>query len=228
MVDLRVHSIAAPLRKQVVETIRKAITDGVWLPGDRLGERELCEQTGVSRTLIREALRQLEAEGLIESVPNRGLFISKISEKEAADLYAIRATLEAFAGRIVARSGSEEVKHKLRRELDDLNFATSREDLQGGMRAKSEFYQILFTATNNTLLCEILQNLHARTALLRATTLSAPGRTKTSVKEIAKIVRAIEKGDGDAAATACADHVEAAAAIALRIIREEKDLESAQ
>ncbi len=228
MADLRVVSVSAPLRKKVVDTLRKAITDGVWLPGHKLGERELCEQTGVSRTLIREALRQLESEHLVEAVPNRGLFVAKVSAKDAADLYGVRARLEAFAGRLVATSPPEEVTHKLRRALDDLSFATQKEDLPKALQAKSDFYASLFAATGNDLLCEMLDNLHARTSLLRATTLSAPGRAKASLKEIAKIVRAIEKGDPDAAADACADHVNSAAKIALKILNDGSELKTAE
>ena len=224
MADLRVVSVAAPLRKQVVETIRSAIMEGVWLPGDRLGERELCDQTGVSRTLIREALRQLETEGIVESIPNRGLFVATVSAKDAEDLYGVRATLEAFAGRLVATQSDEEVKHKLRRTLEDLTHASKKEDIRALMNAKSEFYTLLFWATGNDLLCEMLRNLHARTALLRATTLSDPGRASSSSKEIAKIVRAIEKGDADGAATACEAHVQSAAKIALKVLSEGGEL----
>lgn len=223
MSDLRVASVAAPLRKQVVKTISKAIADGVWQPGDRLVERELCEQTGVSRTLMREALRQLETEGLVEAVPNKGLLVAKITIKEASDLYAVRATLEAMAGHIVAQNASDKVKLKLRKLLDDLSFAIKTDDFKAAVDIKSSFYSLIFEASGNTLLCEMLENLHTRTALLRSKTLSAPGRAAKSVKDIAKIVRAIEMNDGDAAAEACRDHVISAASVAIGILSSDVD-----
>ena len=86
----RVEKIAAPLRQSVTESIRYAIAVGHFKGGDRLPERSLCEMTGVSRTLVREALRQLESEGLIEVVPNRGPIVARITIKQAEDIYQVR------------------------------------------------------------------------------------------------------------------------------------------
>ncbi|GAC1594862.1 MAG: hypothetical protein NVS3B28_25840 [Candidatus Velthaea sp.] len=76
-------SVAAPLRQQLTDVLRAAIADGQFKPGDRLIERDLCERTGVSRTSIREAFRALEAEGLIESIPNRGPVVARITRAPA-------------------------------------------------------------------------------------------------------------------------------------------------
>ena len=227
MANLKVVSVAAPLRQQVVDTLRNAIMEGVWLPGHKLGERELCEQTGVSRTLIREALRQLESERLVEAIPNRGLFVAKVSAADAEDLYRVKPILYALAGRLVAENASPDVAIELRKALDELSYAVNKDDLPKAIKAKSHFYGLLFKATGNKLLCELLDNLHARTSLLRVTALSAPGRFKASLKEIAKIVRAIEKQDPDGAAKACTDHVEAAAKVALKIVAEGQELKTA-
>jgi DNA-binding GntR family transcriptional regulator len=86
---------AAPLRHEVLEALRAAIVSGRLAPGARLIERELIAMMSVSRTVIREALRQLEAEGLVDVVPNRGAVVRELTLAEARDLYAIRALLEA-------------------------------------------------------------------------------------------------------------------------------------
>src|SRR5277367_656435 len=90
---------AAPLRRQVLEELRSSIISGRLLPGARLIERELIAMMGVSRTVIREALRQLEAEGLVSNIPNKGPIVRELTIEEAKDLYAIRAVLEGLAAR---------------------------------------------------------------------------------------------------------------------------------
>src|SRR5712664_797102 len=85
------------LRHQVEHVLRQQIMSGRFAPGARLIERELCETLGVSRTSVREALRKLEAEKLVSSVPHKGPMVAVISRKEAAELYAIRGLMEGFA-----------------------------------------------------------------------------------------------------------------------------------
>ena len=97
---LKIEKVPALLRQQVLEQLREAIISGVLLPGARLIERELTEQMGVSRTVVREALRQLEAEHLVEVIPNKGPFVRQLSINEAEDLYRIRAVLHGLAARM--------------------------------------------------------------------------------------------------------------------------------
>src|SRR5687768_16541072 len=95
----RATPIAAPLRRQVIGLLRNAILTFEYEPGQRLVERDLCERFDVSRTVIREALRHLEAEGLIQIVPNRGPVVSAATPAEARDLYEVREALEPMAAR---------------------------------------------------------------------------------------------------------------------------------
>src|SRR5919197_2931132 len=97
--SMRVGRVAAPLREQVLEVLRQAILDFRFKPGQRLIERELVEQIGVSRTTIREVLRELAAEGLVTTVPQKGAIVAVPSAQEAAELYEVRAALEALAAR---------------------------------------------------------------------------------------------------------------------------------
>src|ERR1700730_10311746 len=89
-----VERVAAPLRDQVLDGLRQAIVEQRLPPGQRLIERELVEQIGVSRTTIREVLRQLTAEGLVTTIPQKGAVVAAPSPEEAADLYEVRAALE--------------------------------------------------------------------------------------------------------------------------------------
>src|SRR6478735_9922967 len=105
--SLRVGRVAAPLREQVLDVLRQAILDFRLKPGQRLIERELIEQTGVSRTTIREVLRQLAAEGLVTTIPQKGTVVASPSVERAAELYEVRAVLEGMAARQFAERATD-------------------------------------------------------------------------------------------------------------------------
>src|SRR5688572_15421042 len=111
---LRVQKLSAPLRQRVESVLRDAIVSGALAPGQRLTERELTEMTGVSRTLVREALRQLEAERLITVVPNKGPIVRELTTREAKEIYAIRAVLEGLAAREFAAGADDAAMQRLR------------------------------------------------------------------------------------------------------------------
>lgn len=208
----------APVRQQVLENLRRAIVEGHFRPAERLIERELCALTGASRSSVREALRQLEAEGLIETLPDRGPVVRTVSAAEAEDLYQVRALLESLVGRLFAlRATSEEIE-ELREAVDDFSKATRSGDSAASLRAKDRFYDVLTTGCRNATADALLGSLHNRIALLRATTLAQPGRSAQTQTELEQIVGAIEARDPDAAALACVAHVEAAAAVALAVL----------
>ena len=104
---LRVSKDHETLREKTVERLREALLNQFFAPGDRLIERELCELTGVSRTSVREALRLLESEGLIETIPNRGPIVASLSAEDAQYIYEVREALEGLAGRLFAERASD-------------------------------------------------------------------------------------------------------------------------
>lgn len=108
MSEARVRRVAAPLRQQVVGELRESILAARFEPGTRLVEKVLCERYEVSRTVVREALRQLEAEGLVRIVANRGPVVATLSPQEAASLYEVRGALEALAGSLFAQRATDE------------------------------------------------------------------------------------------------------------------------
>jgi DNA-binding GntR family transcriptional regulator len=218
--SLTVIRSVAPVRQQVLDNLRRAIIDGRFGPADRLVERELCALTGASRSSVREALRQLEAEGLIETLPDRGPVVRTISATEAEDLYQVRALLESLVGRLFASRATADEIAELRESFDDMAkaFRATKQDAAKQLRAKDRFYDVLTTGCRNTTLDALLQALHNRIGLLRATTLAQPGRAAKTLAECERIVKAIEKRDEDAAAAACAAHVQAAATVALAVL----------
>ena len=217
--SVQLRRIAAPLREQVLELLRADIVEQRLRPGDRLIERELIEQIGVSRTTVREVLRQLAAEGLVTTIPQKGAIVASPSRADAEDLYEVRATLEALAARRFAQRASEQQVAALRRSFTALErVARSRSGIHELLRAKNAFYDVLLEGSRNAPIHAILGGLRARIAMLRTTSLSVPGRPAEALDEIRAIVEAIEARDAERAAHAAAHHVEQAARTALAAI----------
>ncbi|HLH95877.1 MAG TPA: GntR family transcriptional regulator [Xanthobacteraceae bacterium] len=194
---------AAPLRQEVLEALRSSIVDGRLAPGARLIERELIAMTGVSRTVIREALRQLEAEGLVHVVPNRGAIVRELTADEARDLYAIRALLEGLAARMFVEKASTEEVAALGRELKATAAAYKRRDPEETILAKNRFFAVLFAGAKSETLSTMLATLMARIWRWRALGLShprrSPGRGEESLKGLQALYKAIVARDVAAA-----------------------------
>jgi DNA-binding GntR family transcriptional regulator len=217
----QIGRVAAPLREQVVTLVRDAILGFRLEPGQRLVERELVEQLGVSRATVREVLRQLAAEGLVTVVPQRGAIVTALSADDAADLYEMRASLEALAvQRFVQRATPSQVAD-LRAAVEEIERTAEGAEPQDQLRAKDLFYEVLFTGSGSEPLQQTLAGLQARVRLLRATSLSAPGRPREAAAELAAVVDAVEAGDAERAAAACAHHIHNAARTALARLRPE-------
>jgi GntR family transcriptional regulator, trigonelline degradation regulator len=209
---VQIQRVAAPVREQVLKQLRQAILEMRLPPAQRLVERELIEQTGVSRTTIREVLRQLAAEGLVTTIPHKGTVVASPSLKAAAELYEVRAVLEGMAARQFAERATEEHMARIREALAQI-VASAEDDAAGPamLEAKRLFYDALFDGAANETLQEIVQGLQARVMVLRRASLAQPGRPARTVEEVREIVRALEARDPERAAAACVDHVNQAA-----------------
>jgi DNA-binding GntR family transcriptional regulator len=214
---LRIEDVPT-VRAIVAQKLREAIMSGNLKPGQRLVERELCEMMGVSRPSIREALRLLEADGLVNTVPHRGPMVSTISLEEARQLYAARAVLEGFAGRECARLHDPAVVRKIGEALGRLKVALAESDMIAVLEAKTDFYAALIGGCQNAFIERMLKPLHDRITLLRITSMSHPKRVNKSLREVTAIWRAIQSGDEDLAERCCVDHIKAAAVAALDMI----------
>lgn len=204
--SMRVVQVAAPVREQLLQNLRQAITDMRFRPGQRLVERELIEMTGVSRTSVREALRQLEAEGIVTTVPHKGTFLTVPTREEAEELFDVRASLEAIAARRFTEAASDDEVRELRSLLDRMwDMSEVREILN----IKDDFYRLL--GSKAPLIYSMLSSLHLRITMLRGASLSRANRLDTSRRELDELVTAIERRDPDAAAEAAAHHVRQAA-----------------
>lgn len=209
---------SASLKKQVIEALRTAILEGRFQPGDRLVEREVCEMFQVSRTLLREALSQLAAEGILQIIPHRGPIVAIYSAEDARSIYELRATLEEMAGRCFAERASPAERKALENA-----FAAFKKSCRGKpgndlLLVKTAFYAALTAGAHNPVLEDMLRMIHWRVTMLRAHTLSQPGRLPISLAEIGEIMDAIARRDPDAAGQACRRHVMNAAAIAYEVL----------
>lgn len=213
---IRVGRVAAPLREQVIDGLRTAILEFELKPGQRLVERELIEQTGVSRATIREALRELAAEGLVVTVPQKGALVYKPSADEARDLYAVRASLEALTVRRFIERANAAHHDRLRATVTALE-----QDVEAGadmhtlLRDKDLFYTELLAGAASPTIEQILGGVQARVRLLRATSMSQPGRAAQMAAEMRALVDAITARDVACAERLCTEHLEHAAATGL-------------
>ncbi|MEO3472708.1 GntR family transcriptional regulator [Roseomonas sp. CAU 1739] len=211
---------AISVRQIAEEQIRAAIVAGDLLPGQRLPERMLGELTGVGRTTVREAVRQLESEGLVTVVPHRGPTVAVLTEQETRDLYELRAMLEGQAGRLCAQRGTPVQAEALLRSVDTLEQAWLRRQISGVMDANAAFYAALLGGAGNDALRQALGTIHNRLALFRFSSTRWPGRTAQSVVELRAIAEAVAARDAAAGERACIHHIEAAAELALIVLAE--------
>jgi DNA-binding GntR family transcriptional regulator len=208
-----------PIRRLVEDALRDAIMSGVYAPGEHLSDRALCERFGVSRSVVREAVRRLEVEGSVAVVPYRGTFVAFLSAEDAAQVYEVRAALEGLAGANFAERATNEQRTRLRLIFQELAAAGRSTDRQHLLEIKRKFYDVLLEGCGNSYVAQMLEQLLNRNTQVRATSLSAPDRLPRTVKELRRIVEAVERRDAQAAWLACRDHVHAAAAVALNILR---------
>lgn len=210
---------ASLIRQQVTDGIREAILEMRLLPGDRLIERELVEWSGVSRATIRESIRELAAENLVQIIPQRGAVVASPSLKEAIEIYEIRANLEGLAGRQCAQNATPVQVKALRRAFEAFRRAAESNGKTSMLSLKTKIYDALFEGSGNTTIQEILLRLQARVTVLRSITMNQPGRLTNTVQELREIVEAVEAHDAAAAELACIAHVKSAGQIAIEALK---------
>ncbi len=192
------------------------IRSGLLTPGARLRETEIADRLGISRTPVREAIRQLEADGLVVHLPRQGATIRSLDHAEVVELYEMRAVLEGTAARLAARAASDiELA-----ELSALNAELA--DAPAGPQARElnrQFHRTLFDAARNRFLIKSMNVLQKTLLILGPTTLGEPIRAVSAVKEHAAVLTALHARDGAAAEMAMRLHVEAALSARLRGMR---------
>lgn len=206
------------VQQQAAAKLRAAILAGLFKPGDRLIESDLCKRLGISRPSLRETLRSLEGEGLVVIVPNRGPQIPVLTWNEAQEIYQVRALLEGEAAALCAKRAEPDHIEGMRTALAAFEEAVRDDDGAELLSATAEFYRVMQQGAGNRLIEDLLQRLVARINFLRSQSMSQAGRAKFSAREMRAIFQAIRARDSKAARKAAEDHVNKAAAAARSIV----------
>lgn len=224
---LQVPRDTPTLTELATQRLRDAILGLQLRPGLRLIERDLAEQTGVSRTCIRAALQHLESEGLVERRSRLGLFVTALSEAEARQIYEVRAALESAMARLfVERADAADVS-ALRTACADVAGAINGGDMRGYAEALARFYNAMLRGSRNDIARRFLEQLHARVTYLRTLTAqrATPKRRLRTLALLRQILSAAEARDADAMASHCSAFVERSARFALRVLADAESLE---
>lgn len=214
----KIEKAPQTLRDIVQERMRAAIIEGHFAPGERLVERPLCEQLGVSRTVIRETIRYLEAEGLVDIIPNRGPIVARLDWHQARQIYDIRRQLEGSAVAACALSSSDQFAQNLTSALSGIEATFDDKTWSNLLQATTHFYEIIFTQADHTVAWEIVQRLNGRISRLRALTLAAKDRARPGFSHMTAIHDAILGQDPDVARRAVHAHIDDASATAQRFL----------
>ncbi|MFC3127294.1 GntR family transcriptional regulator [Pseudoroseomonas globiformis] len=225
--DLQAAPQIVTLRTALSDILRGAIVSGRFAPGQKLVERQLCTLTGASRASVREALRQLEAEGLVVLRPHRGPFVTAMTAADARQVYGVRGVLLGYAARLCAEARPAPALDAIAAATEALGRGAAAEDHRAIVRAGDAFHAAIGEGSGNVVLQQMLASMHNRLALLRNLSMALPHRVREGLAAYAAIRDAIAAGQPAEAEARCLDHNDAGAALALRIL-EETEAETAR
>lgn len=212
----KIERHAAPLRQQVVRLLREDILEGELPPGVRVRENALCEKYEVSRTVVREALRQLESESLITMLPNRGPIVTVLTKHDIEALYQVRCALEGLAGELFARNATDEQAQSLRAAIAEMDVTYLHGTVESREASKQQFYALLLEGAGNEVLSNALAGIHARIGRFRRYAFHDEQRVAISMQELRVIVHAAAVlRDPAAARQACEHHIQLSAELAV-------------
>lgn len=195
------------LADQVFEHIERDILSGKYERGEIITESKLSAELGVSRTPIREALRRLEQEHLIEE-SGKGSIVIGISEKDLEDIFLIRKQLECLAASMAAKNHTDEQLAELKETLELQEFYVTKADTEHVKYMDNKFHRILYKLTGSTVFYDTLVPLHRKIQKYRRASLQSKSRAKESVLEHRKVYEAIASRDEDLAAKTVLEHIE--------------------
>ena len=195
------------LADQVFEHIERDILSGKYERGEIITEGKLSAELGVSRTPVREALRRLDQEHLIEE-SGKGSVVIGISEKDLEDIFLIRKQLECLAASMAAKNHTDEQLAELKETLELQEFYVAKADTEHVKYMDNKFHRILYKLTGSTVFYDTLVPLHRKIQKYRRASLQSKSRAKESVLEHRKVYEAIASRDEDLAAKTVLEHIE--------------------
>ncbi|QJR05059.1 GntR family transcriptional regulator [Sphingobium yanoikuyae] len=205
--DMRIVANPTLVREHALDKLRSAIATGLYQPGTRLVERELCEALGVSRTSVREALRQLQSESLIEAGPRRTIIVSVLNAQDAFDIYSLREMVETTAiRRLVERDDSKAAK-RLQSAFKAIEKCAHKGDLPALSAMAGTFYEEILDGSGSKVVRDTGRQLLKRVSYLRLASMSEPQRMENGLAEWSQIMDAVMKRDADKAVEALGRHI---------------------
>jgi len=195
------------LRDRVFSQLQNDILNGMYEPGESLIESKLSEELGVSRTPIREAIRQLELEGLVKTIPNKGATVSGITNQDIEDIYTIRMLIEGLAARWAAEKITPKELKELQEAVDLEEFYTNKNETDQLLKFDTRFHDIIYKACKSKPLMHTLSTFHHYVQKARSISMSSPERAAQVLKEHKAILQAIIDGDGEKAEKLSTEHV---------------------
>lgn len=195
------------LQTRVFEKLREDILNGVYKKGDELREKTIGEQLGVSRTPVREAIRQLELEGLVSITPNKGASVVGLSAKDLKDIYEMRARLEGMCARWAVKNAVDEKIEKLEEIVDLSEFHCAKGRYEKVLELDNEFHELLYHMADSKMLYHVMADFHHYLQVIRKKTLSSHERVINSSKEHRAIINAIKERDEEMAEKSAILHI---------------------
>lgn len=187
--------------------IRELLESGRLAPGSRISPEHLAEVIQVSRTPVRDALRNLETEGLVEVLPRRGVFVRTITKDEIRDVYAIKTAVEPLAAARAADRGTEDGRERLAALQSQLEDVAARQDVKGSADCVDRIHDQLFRMAGSDVLQAAYRVFHGRVRLLRHLNMAQPGRLATSVGQHRQVVHHVVAEEAEAARRTMYDHM---------------------
>ena len=197
-----------PLRDVVFNTLRQAILRGELKPGERLMEIQLANKLGVNRTPIREAIRKLELEGLVLMIPRKGAEVAEITEKSLRDVLEVRRALEELAVELVCEKITEEQIQDLKDAAEEFKESLESGDITRIAEADVKFHDVIYMATDNQKLIQLLNNLREQMYRYRVEYLKRSDFHQQLIDEHEEIIETIESGQKDRAVQVVCQHVD--------------------
>lgn len=195
------------LRGQVFDKIRSDILNGKYKRGEELVESSIGKELGISRTPVREAIRQLELEGLVQLVPNKGAFVTGISEKDVRDIYLIRARLEGLAARMAAKNITPELLDAMEETVVLSEYHAKKEHYEQVCEMDSKFHKLLYKASGSRILEHTLTDFHQYVQRVRMASIMKKRRMEKSNDEHDAILTAIREHDEEEAELVATRHI---------------------
>src|SRR3954463_10790424 len=197
----------ANLHEQVAQRLRQMLVEGRIAPGAKLNERELCEELEVSRTPLREAIKMLAAEGLVELLPNRGAIAVSLGEEDIRHTFEVMAGLEALSGELAAQRITDQELAEIRALHFEMLAAWTRRDLSNYYRLNAIIHRAINAAAKNPVLSATYDRVNARLHALRFRSNQDEEKWKTAVKEHEQMIEALSTRDTKAMRAVLATHL---------------------